>query len=1039
MAMMPLSHPDGRPGRPRRPGAGVDRPGSCSFPIGPASASPILSFEAEAFDAFLAEFTSRWQRGENPSLDDYLSRLNESRPERRVELIYRDYHLRESAGLGPLTDDYVARFPADAPGLSRLFAARDLFESSRLRLWSGPGSDGGNDPGLPEAGDEIGPYRLLREIGRGGFARVFLAGQADLDDRLVVVKVSTKVTTEPVLLARAGAGHPHIVEVFWHGLVDGGALQILCMPFLGGATLAAILAGRRRSGGARLSTGRELLGELDRVSAPEFPRPGDARPARQLLDGLSYPRSAAWVVARLAEALDFAFSRGVLHGDVKPSNVLLTSEGVPMLLDFNLAVGWRSRAGGLEEASDDLGGTLAYMAPERLMALADPLESPRASPADRHRADIYALGIVLLELLTGRPPELPGTANRAASLPELASAYIVSRKQGCGVMIRAAREPVSGGLRAILEHCLEPNPSHRYRRASELAEDLDLWRTYQPLSHASEPGHWHRLARWARRRHIAVAAAAAGLAISAAACAALWYATETTRIRRAAAVAGYSQIVDSRESGAFQLRRGNGNLVETIGDPAGIPRRHLERFGLLSAADWRKRDDFRGLPAFERAETEVWLMEQALRFARVLDQRLASHDDWRRALICLERADDGSSPPKLEEERRVLRKKLELPDPTALDQRNPPPSLPWTSDYLAGVEAELRFDMQDALHWYRAVLRQRPRSFWANYRAAVAAFALKKHSDAVGFLRVCVEQRPDSHILRHQFASCLFEHSSFSEAAGQYDKAAELDPDYAETYLSRSFLRVKLSQYDHVRGDIEHYELLKGRRKSPAPGPRPIDLTWASAGSLAGVPENHLDGSLAARLAPDEIGVRLDLATQLSQAGQYERALKEFESILASDPEQVRARYGRAVQFLHLNRERDVIDREFARVVEHPQVEQLVHWRPVTVYAFHRTANRQIDEGQFEDALRTARRGLSLSERYRPPPSDRDRENRGRSHCILAQACLAAAGNTPELRCEAREELELARSLAPAYVDGRLAKNELLRTLATEHAVNEVP
>ena len=222
-------------------------------------------------------------------------------------------------------------------------------------------------------------------------------------------------------------------------------------------------------------------------------------------------------------------------------------------------------------------------------------------------------------------------------------------------------------------------------------------------------------------------------------------------------------------------------------------------------------------------------------------------------------------------------------------------------------------------------------------------------------------------------------------------------------------------------------------------GPRPIDLTWASAGSLAGVPENHLDGSLAARLAPDEIGVRLDLATQLSQAGQYERALKEFESILASDPEQVRARYGRAVQFLHLNRERDVIDREFARVVEHPQVEQLVHWRPVTVYAFHRTANRQIDEGQFEDALRTARRGLSLSERYRPPPSDRDRENRGRSHCILAQACLAAAGNTPELRCEAREELELARSLAPAYVDGRLAKNELLRTLATEHAVNEVP
>ena len=97
---------------------------------------------------------------------------------------------------------------------------------------------------------------LLRELGEGGFARVFLAEQADLDHRLVVVKVSTRITPEPRLLARAR--HSHIVEVLWHNLIDDGSLQLVCMPFLGGATLAAVLADRKRRGG-RPRSGRDLL------------------------------------------------------------------------------------------------------------------------------------------------------------------------------------------------------------------------------------------------------------------------------------------------------------------------------------------------------------------------------------------------------------------------------------------------------------------------------------------------------------------------------------------------------------------------------------------------------------------------------------------------------------------------------------------------------------------------------------------------------------------------------------------------------------
>src|SRR5262249_52272405 len=158
--------------------------------------------------------------------------------------------------------------------------------------------------------------------------------------------------------------------------------------------------GERRRIGRRPKSGRDLLSDLDRVSAPEYPRANLARPAREIIEGLSYPAAVAWVVARLAEALDHAFARGVAHGDVQPSNILPTADGNPMLLDFTPAVGWR-----LPGASDlpaDAGGTLAYMAPERLRAVAESQWMSTPSAADRHRADIFSLGIVLLETLTCR-------------------------------------------------------------------------------------------------------------------------------------------------------------------------------------------------------------------------------------------------------------------------------------------------------------------------------------------------------------------------------------------------------------------------------------------------------------------------------------------------------------------------------------------------------------------------------------------------------------------------------------------------------------
>ncbi len=129
---------------------------------------------------------------------------------------------------------------------------------------------------LPSAGCSVGPYFLWRELGRGSFARVFLAEQIDLENRLVVVKVATHFTREPWLLARVR--HPHVVEVVSHALLEDFGFHLICMPFLGGATLLSVLAENKRRW--PVATGTHLLRNLDAVAAPEFPVSGAARPAR---------------------------------------------------------------------------------------------------------------------------------------------------------------------------------------------------------------------------------------------------------------------------------------------------------------------------------------------------------------------------------------------------------------------------------------------------------------------------------------------------------------------------------------------------------------------------------------------------------------------------------------------------------------------------------------------------------------------------------------------------------------------------------------
>ncbi len=213
--------------------------------------------------------------------------------------------------------------------------------------------------GLPRPGDEFLGFRLIHELGRGAFGRVYLATQGDLADRPVALKVSAELPGESRTLARLQ--HTNIVPIYSAHAV--GPLHAVCMPYFGSATLADVYA-ELESNEALPDSGEALVRTLDskrsRLAsrraassvgstlgepvASEAPKTSEPAPAAiQLPDTLRhlghlpFVEAVLWLGSRLADGLAHAHDRGILHRDLKPANVLLTDDGQPMILDFNLA------------------------------------------------------------------------------------------------------------------------------------------------------------------------------------------------------------------------------------------------------------------------------------------------------------------------------------------------------------------------------------------------------------------------------------------------------------------------------------------------------------------------------------------------------------------------------------------------------------------------------------------------------------------------------------------------------------------------------
>jgi serine/threonine protein kinase len=342
----------------------------------------------------LDELRADWEQGTPRAPEELLSRWpgNAAGDPDVASLLLEDYCQRQQHGDSAVhIDEYEERFPEHKDSLRSLLREHAVFKS----LSGDASAPSSRRLALPSVGDELFDFRLRRELGRGAFARVFLAEQAGLADRPVVVKVSAIDGDEPQTLARLQ--HTNIVPIYSVHEDARAGLRAVCMPYFGGDSLSRILRSLwttdepPRSGAQLAQQIRSAEASLPNDDPAEEASSNDAAAQRQRpavttpYESLTYVQAAVWITARLAEALQHAHDRDILHRDIKPSNILVADDGQPMLLDFNLAHQARNA-----QAAATLGGTVAYMAPEHLRALA--ARDPALTRLVDHRADLYSLG-----------------------------------------------------------------------------------------------------------------------------------------------------------------------------------------------------------------------------------------------------------------------------------------------------------------------------------------------------------------------------------------------------------------------------------------------------------------------------------------------------------------------------------------------------------------------------------------------------------------------------------------------------------------------
>lgn len=406
----------------------------------------------------------------------------------RVEALL--FECLESKDPGRAIADAADAHPDLGAQLQRAYREMERFDLVGQASTSSSGF-GLKSDAVPE---KLGEYRLKERLGAGGMGVVFLA-QDEVLQRTVALKLirpehlymsgaRERFQREVETIARLQ--HPGIVPIYGVGKSDG--MPYFTMQHVRGcsvSTALSLLSENRAS-----PDGRALL-QIAASKAQSVPdSESDSHSgSTQGIDALSWADSCVTLAAQIAGALHHAHERGVLHRDVKPSNILLTTEGRAMLVDFGLA--WSDDAEQRLTASASQLGSLPYLPPEHIDGKA---------PDPSRAADVYSLGVTLYEMLTLRNPFLGKNGE------ETRRNILGARR----LRLRDEQRGVSWELETVCMKALDPDPSKRYRTMLEFQRDLERVRNRESIS-ARRPGMLRRTRRWAQRHPTAVAAVSVAL------------------------------------------------------------------------------------------------------------------------------------------------------------------------------------------------------------------------------------------------------------------------------------------------------------------------------------------------------------------------------------------------------------------------------------------------------------------------------------------------------------------------------------------------
>jgi serine/threonine protein kinase/Tfp pilus assembly protein PilF len=755
-----------------------------------------------------------WRRGRPRRLQQYREQFPElfHDPEGLQQIAFEEYRLRRQVGDSPSPIEYqktwgvsTQNWPVGPLGdASTADAGRSDHGAGSDRLTCLPA-----DADFPGVGSEFLDFRVLAELGRGAFSRVYLAEQKGLAGRQVVLKIAASIIPETRMLARLQ--HTNIIPVY--SVHHAGRVNALCMPYLGATTLADVLKhlrGRQslpQSGKGLADSALERKkcahagsGPASQPASKIDDIPESAAVAWRQLERWTYVQAIVWLMSRIADGLAHAHERGILHRDLKPANILLTDDGQPMLLDFNLSEDTRLPTGA---AAALIGGTLPYMAPEHLQAF------QKIGTAVDARSDVYALGVIFFELLTGQNP----FPRRTGPIDTILS-QMVRDRLGAPPRLRGFNRSVSPAIESIVRHCLEPEPARRYQSARQLQEDLQRHMDNRPLRHAPERSLRERTAKWVRRHPRLSWAGVGFLAILI--IAGLSFLLMLRNIQHATweALAAYQEFRDDVQHARLLLATSRPADRDRLNEGLALAYRALDRYHVRDNSAWPHLPAVQRLPAEDQEQLRDETCDLLLLLASVTVWKSRPGDPGARAeglrsALELNRLAetcyaDGKIPAMVERQRATLGSLLD-----GSGKRAPAP-LPSFAEaprhkkdlclFAQDLMNQGRF--QEALPlWLRGV-RENPRDLWTWAGLAACYDNLGHHEKSSACYSTCIALAPRLSLLYFKRGVAYLLIKNFAEARADFDKFLAGHPDVPEAYINRSLAYEGLKQDRPAMEDV---------------------------------------------------------------------------------------------------------------------------------------------------------------------------------------------------------------------------------------------